>query len=211
MERTKLMKLVRLSDELNAKIAALSAASQKKENKSSRHISFANGDLVYDDNFEAVENTSAMLIKILPVVLKIASIKGFNEKLNILVNDTYVANSNIADYICDIFLLDKKVDERFISLLSRAHVSLDMIQNNTAREQLKEWNMSSMEKESSTNKTVIKENRLLRPIINPIKTSNSKLFAPNKALNTHKSKLTNVITVPKTFNQIKWEEASNSE
>ena len=90
-----------------------------------------------NDNSKNIQS-GEMLKKILLVVLKIASVKGYNSDLNILYNNNYIQGSNGVDYIYEIFEMDKSVDERFINLLFISKITPDMFLNVNARNQLKE-------------------------------------------------------------------------
>ena len=90
-----------------------------------------------NDNSKNIQS-GEMLKKILLVVLKIASVKGYNSDLNILYNNNYIQGSNVVDYIYEIFEMDKSVDERFINLLFISKITPDMFLNVNARNQLKE-------------------------------------------------------------------------
>jgi len=140
-------------------------------------------------------NTSDLISKLLQIVLKIAHIKGYNKNFNIQFNETFVPESNIANNISELFLTDKKMDDSFINLLNRAEIKPEMIQNKTAREQLKDWNLSSQQ--NITPRVISREKKIKRKL-KPIKRNNQMLFAPNKILN-------------KSMPKVKWEEASDSD
>ncbi len=155
-------------------------------------------------NYDSHSNkTRELLKKILLVVLKLAAIKGYNNEMNIFFNNSYISETNVIDYVYEVFEGDKNVDDRFIALLYRAGIVPEMIFNVNAKEQLEEYTLSSKQKiniSTDIKKTVEKRKKIdekIKPNLKTIKTTNVKLFAPKTK--TLKLKIIN------------WEEASDSE
>jgi len=149
-------------------------------------------------NYDLKSNKSReYLKKVVNVVFKIALIKGYNSSMNILYNGSYISETNVVDYVFEIFEMDKLVDDRFILLLLKAEILPEMFLNTKAKNQLNDLIVSHKQQEAfkpEINKKIVSK---LSPKTNSIKTSDKKMFAP-------KDKVLKI----KNFN---WEEASDSE